>query len=138
MASAVDYCFATKYAAVKLSELAIGIGPFVVGPAVQRKVGLSAMSTLAIDATNWYSAEWAREKGLYASIYDTSEEMDDAIQKLCRKLALSHESATLELKKIFWEGTENWDNLLTERAKISGELILSSYSKDVIKKIKGK
>ena len=138
MASAVDYCFATKYAAVKLSELAIGIGPFVVGPAVQRKVGLSAMSTLAIDATSWYSAEWAKEKGLYASIYDTTEEMDEAVQKLCCKLALSHESATLKLKKIFWEGTENWDNLLTERAKISGELILSSYSKDAIKKIKGK
>ncbi|MEC8030585.1 MAG: enoyl-CoA hydratase/isomerase family protein, partial [Bacteroidota bacterium] len=92
----------------------------------------------AIDATSWYSAEWAKEKGLYASIYDTTEEMDEAVQKLCCKLALSHKSAILKLKKIFWEGTENWDNLLTERAKISGELILSSYSKDAIKKIKGK
>ena len=138
MASAVDYCFATKYAAVKLSELAIGIGPFVVGPAVQRKVGLSAMSTLAIDATSWYSADWAKEKGLYASVYDTTEEMDEAVQKLCSKLAMTHENATLELKKIFWEGTENCDKLLAERAKISGELILSSYSKDAIKKIKGK
>lgn len=137
MASAVDYCFATKYAAVKLSELAIGIGPFVVGPAVERKVGLSAMNTLAIDATTWYSAEWAKEKGLYASIYDTAEEMDEAVFNLCEKLALSHESATKEIKKIFWEGTENWDDLLAKRAKISGELILSSYSKDAIKKIKG-
>ena len=137
MASAVDYCFATKYAAVKLSELAIGIGPFVVGPAVERKVGLSAMNTLAIDATTWYSAEWAKEKGLYASIYDTAEEMDEAVFNLCEKLALSHESATKELKRILWEGTENWDDLLAKRAKISGELILSSYSKDAIKKIKG-
>ena len=128
--------FATKYAAVKLSELAIGIGPFVVGPAVQRKVGLSAMSTLAIDATSWYSADWAKEKGLYASVYDTTEEMDEAVQKLCSKLAMSHENATLELKKSFGRN-ENWDKLLAERAKISGELILSSYSKDAIKKSKG-
>ena len=70
MASAVDYCLATKGASVKLSELAVGIGPFVVGPAVERKVGLSAMSQLAIDATTWQSAQWAKEKGLYAEIYE--------------------------------------------------------------------
>ena len=50
VASAVDYCLATKFAAIKLSELAIGIGPFVVGPAVERKLGLAVMAQLAIDA----------------------------------------------------------------------------------------
>ncbi|MEC9158890.1 MAG: enoyl-CoA hydratase-related protein, partial [Bacteroidota bacterium] len=138
MASAVDYCFATKYASVKLSELAIGIGPFVVGPAVERKMGLSAMSTLAINATEWFSADWAQEKGLYSSVSETTEEMDAEVDALCKKIATSHDKATKELKKIFWEGTEHWDDLLSERAKISGGLILSNFSKEAIAKIKGK
>lgn len=138
MASAVDYCFATKYASVKLSELAIGIGPFVVGPAVERKMGLSAMSTLAINATEWFSADWAQEKGLYSSVSETTEEMDAEVDALCKNIATSHDKATKELKKIFWEGTEHWDDLLSERAKISGELILSDFSKQAIAKIKGK
>jgi methylglutaconyl-CoA hydratase len=132
MASAVDYCFATKYASVKLSELAIGIGPFVVGPAVERKMGLSGMSTLAINATKWFDAKWAMDKGLYAEIFETTEEMDEQINLLSDRLGKSHKKATTSLKKILWEGTEQWDNLLIERAKISGELILSEFSKNSI------
>lgn len=135
MASAVDYCFATKYASVKLSELAIGIGPFVVGPAVERKMGLSGMSTLAINATKWFDAKWAMDKGLYAEIFDTTEEMDEQINLLSDRLGKSHKKATTSLKKILWEGTEQWDNLLIERAKISGELILSEFSKNSISSI---
>lgn len=138
VASAMDYCFATKHAAVKLSELAVGIGPFVVGPAVQRKVGLSAMSHLAINATEWQSADWAREKGLYTEIYDSAEEMDKAIDELIEKLKNSNPEAMAMLKQIFWEGTENWDELLAERAAMSGKLVLSDFTKNAINKFKKK
>lgn len=138
MASAVDYCFATKFASVKLSELAVGIGPFVVGPAVERKIGTSAMSQLAINATEWYSADWAREKGLYADIYSTIEEMDEAIELLANKLANSNPEAMKLLKQVFWEGTENWDDLLSKRAAMSGELVLSDFTKNAINKFKKK
>ena len=138
MASAVDYCYATKFAAVKLSELAVGIGPFVVGPAVERKIGTSAMSTLAINATEWYPAEWAKQKGLYAEIYDSAEEMDAAIAELAGKLAKSNPEAMRLLKKIFWEGTENWDELLAERAAMSGTLVLSDFTRNAINAFKKK
>lgn len=138
VAAAVDYCFATKYASVKLSELAVGIGPFVVGPAVQRKIGVSAMSQLAIDATVWMPATWARDKGLYAAVFEDVAEMDLAIDTLAQKLALSHPAAMTQLKQIFWEGTENWDGLLSSRAEMSGRLVLSPYAKNAIAAFKGK
>lgn len=138
LASAVDYCFATKYASVKLSELAVGIGPFVVGPAVQRKIGVSAMSQLAINATEWQSAEWAREKGLYTEVFDSIEEMDTAIATLTQKLAKSNPEAMSMLKQIFWEGTEHWGELLSTRAAMSGELVLSDFSKSAISAFKKK
>jgi methylglutaconyl-CoA hydratase len=136
LASAVDYCLATKFADVKLSELAVGIGPFVVGPAVQRKIGLSAMSELAINATEWRSAEWAKRKGLYTEVFDSLEEMDLEIQKLAKKLASSNPEAMQKLKNIFWEGTEDWDKLLVERAKISGTLVLSEFTINAINSFK--
>lgn len=138
MASAVDYCFATKHADVKLSELAVGIGPFVVGPAVERKIGVSAMSQLAIDATGWQSAEWALNKGLYTHLFDTAAEMDEAIQKLAVTLAGSNPEAMSMLKTIFWQGTENWDELLAERAGMSGKLVLSDFTVNAINKFKAK
>lgn len=138
MASAVDYCFATKFAAIKLSELAVGIGPFVVGPAVERKIGTSAMSQMAINATNWYSADWAREKGLFASIHESAEEMDEAIDNLAATLSESNPAAMAMLKKVFWEGTEHWDDLLAERAAMSGELVLSTFTREAIEKFKAK
>ncbi|MEO0403742.1 MAG: enoyl-CoA hydratase/isomerase family protein [Bacteroidota bacterium] len=138
VASAMDYCFATKYASVKLSELAVGIGPFVVGPAVERKIGLSAMSQLAINATEWQTAEWAKIKGLYTDIYDSVEEMDKAIEELTSKLASSNPEAMMMLKKVFWQGTEHWDTLLAERAAMSGQLVLSDFTKNAIQKFKKK
>jgi methylglutaconyl-CoA hydratase len=138
IASAVDYCFATTNAAVKLSELAVGIGPFVVGPAVQRKIGLSAMSELAINATSWRSAEWAMQKGLYNEIYETSTEMDTAIQSLALKLSNSNPAAMQELKQVFWEGTEDWDTLLVSRASISGKLVLSDFTREAISTFKSR
>jgi len=138
LAASVDYCFATQSASVKLSELAVGIGPFVVGPAVERKMGMSAMSQLAIDATQWQSAAWAKEKGLYTNVFDTVEEMDAAIETLVTKLANSHPEAMHELKKIFWQGTDHWDQLLFDRAKISGRLVLSDFTKNAIAAFKTK
>ncbi len=138
LASATDYCFATKFADVKLSELAVGIGPFVVGPAVARKIGNAAMSQLAINATEFKSAYWAREKGLYADVFDTIEEMDAAIDQLSERLSKSNPEAMSMLKKIFWEGTENWDTLLLERAAMSGKLVLSDFTKNAIEAFKAK
>lgn len=138
LASAVDYCYATKHSAVKLSELAIGIGPFVVGPAVERKVGTSAMSQLAINATEWRSADWAAEKGLYAEVFDSAEEMDKGIDTLAKKLAHSNPEAMKLLKNIFWQGTEHWDQLLSDRAAMSGELVLSDFTINAINAFKKK
>lgn len=138
LASATDYCFATNRAEVKLSELAVGIGPFVVGPAVERKIGLSAMSELAINATEWRSAQWAKDKGLYTEIYEDSATMDSAIETLSLRLAQSNPEAMAELKKVFWQGTENWDELLVSRAAISGRLVLSDFTRNAISAFKAK
>lgn len=138
LASSVDYAFATEEASVKLSELAVGIGPFVVGPAVQRKTGLSCFSQLAIDATEWRSADWAKSNGIYAEIYRSAEQMDEAIQTLAVRLSKSSPEAMAELKGIFWEGTDHWDTLLMERAAISGRLVLSEFTRNAINKFKAK
>ena len=138
MASAVDFCLATKFASVKLSELAVGIGPFVVGPAVERKIGTSAMSMMAINATEWYSANWAREKGLYADVFEDAEQMDEAIETLANKLASSNPEAMRMLKQVFWEGTEHWDVLLSDRAAMSGKLVLSDFTRNAIQAFKKK
>ena len=138
LASAVDYAIAVEGAEVRLSELAIGIGPFVVGPAVQRKIGLSAFSQLAIDATMWRNADWARRKGLYAELHSSIENMDESIHRLSNLLAHSSPEAMAEMKKVLWQGTEEWDRLLPERAEISGRLVLSNFSKTAIEKFKSK
>jgi methylglutaconyl-CoA hydratase len=136
LAAAVDYAIATEAAEIRLSELAIGIGPFVVGPAIERKIGVSAFSQLAIDATTWRNADWARRKGLFAELHTNAEGMDESIIRLSNLLAHSSPQAMAEMKKIFWRGTEHWDKLLIERATISGRLILSEFSKNAIEKFK--
>jgi len=138
IASAADYTFATEAAAVKLSELAVGIGPFVVGPAVERKVGTSAFCQMTINATEFHPAQWAKEKGLYAELYATAADMDKGIDTLATRLAGSNPEAMSMLKKIMWEGTENWDTLLIERAGMSGTLVLSEFTVNAINKFKQK
>jgi methylglutaconyl-CoA hydratase len=138
IAASADYTFATESASVKLSELAVGIGPFVVGPAVERKVGTSAFCQLTINATEWQTAQWAKEKGLYAEVFTTAAEMDKGIESLAGKLATSNPEAMSMLKKIMWEGTENWDTLLIERAGMSGKLVLSEFTVNAINKFKQK
>ena len=138
LASAVDICYATDFASVKLSELAVGIGPFVVGPAVERKVGRSAMSQMAINARKWYPASWAQEKGLYDEVFSSVGEMDAAVEELAGQLANSNPEAMEELKKIFWSGCDDWDELLVERAMISGRLVLSDFTRNAINAFKKK
>ena len=138
LASSVDYCFATKFASVKLSELAVGIGPFVVGPAVERKIGLSGMSELAINATEWRDAQWAHNRGLYYHLHDTVEEMDQEISALIERLKGYNPEAMSELKRVFWRGTEDWDSLLAERAAMSGKLVLSDFTRNAIQAFKKK
>ena len=135
LAAATDYCLASDKAAVKLSELAVGIGPFVVGPAVERKIGASAFAQLAIDATEFRSAEWARDKGLYAEIYGYDDSLDAAVAALAARLAAASPEATRELKQVLWVGTEHWAKLLPERAAISGRLVLTEATQQFIKKV---
>jgi len=138
LAAAVDYAIAVEGADVRLSELAVGIGPFVIGPAVERKIGTSAFSQIAIDAAMWRNADWARRKGLYAELHPTVEGMEESISRLANQLAHSSPEAMRELKRVFWQGTEHWDELLTQRAEISGRLVLSNFTREAIAKFKAK
>ncbi|MBL0356542.1 MAG: enoyl-CoA hydratase/isomerase family protein [Chitinophagaceae bacterium] len=138
LAAAVDYAIATDGADVKLSELAVGIGPFVVGPAIERKIGAGAFSALAIDASGWRNSDWAKRKGLFSELHQNTESLNEAIHRLSNTLAHSSPEAMAEMKKIFWKGTEHWDVLLKERAAISGRLVLSSFTKNAIEKFKAK
>ena len=138
IACSADYSFAVDSASVKLSELAIGIGPFVVGPAVERKIGSSAFCQLTINASEWQTAEWAKQKGLYNQVFSNIEEMDKGIETLSQILASSNPEAMEMLKKEMWKGTENWDQLLIERASMSGKLVLSDFTINAINKFKQK
>ncbi len=138
LAAAVDYAIAVDSAEIKLSELAVGIGPFVVGPVIEKKMGTSAFSQLAIDAAMWRNADWARRKSLFAEVHPTVEGMDESISRLSNQLAHSSPEAMSELKGMFWKGTENWDELLSQRAEISGRLVLSNFTKEAIEKFKTK
>lgn len=138
LVAAADYVVATENADIRLSELALGIGPFVVGPAVERKIGNSAFSQLTIDAAMWRNAQWAGRKGLFAEVHATIDGMDESISKLKHSLIHSNPQAMSEIKKILWRGTENWDQLLPERAAISGKLVLSSFTREAIQKFKVK
>lgn len=138
LASACDYVFATKNASIKLSELAIGIGPFVIEPAVSRKIGNTATTALTLDTTNWKSAQWAHEKGLFTEIFETKALMQEALNTFTNQLSNYNIDALVALKKLFWQNTDHWQTLLPERATISGELILSEFSKNALQIFKSK
>ncbi len=138
IASSADYCFALNTASCKLSELAVGIGPFVVGPAVERKIGKAAFCELTINATQWRTAEWGNQKGLYNQLFESTADMDIAIYELATTLATSNPQAMAMLKSIMWQGTENWDTLLLERAGMSGTLVLSDFTVNAIHAFKNK
>jgi methylglutaconyl-CoA hydratase len=133
--AACDYALATTESAIKLSELAIGIGPFVIEPAVSRKIGKSAMAEMTLE-TEWKSATWANQKGLYAKVFETATELDTEITAFANKLASYNPEALSEMKKVLWEGTEHWNTLLYERAEISGKLVLSDFSRKALNQLK--
>ncbi len=132
--AACDYVLATQEANIKLSELAIGIGPFVIEPAVSRKIGKTALAELSLAASEWKSAAWAKEKGLYANTFESIEKLDEAITVLVNQLASYNPEALVEMKKVLWEGTAHWDSLLLERAAITGKLVLSEATKSALKR----
>ena len=134
--AACDFAFAYQDAAIKLSEIAIGIGPFVIEPAVSRKIGKIAMIEMTLQPNTWQTADWAKDKGLYADIFDSQDEVSEATIKLAKKLASYNPDALGEMKKVFWQGTENWDDLLYERAAISGKLVLSDFTKEALGQFK--
>jgi methylglutaconyl-CoA hydratase len=136
LAAATDYCMASKFASIKLSELNLGIGPFVVGPAVERKLGTSGMSQIAIDANSFYSAAWARDKGLFTHVFETTEELDTEVRIFAENLCKYNMQSMKEMKKMFWKGTADWDLLLAERATISGNLVLSDFTKNTLERFK--
>jgi methylglutaconyl-CoA hydratase len=132
IAAAADYAIALTGADIKLSELEIGIGPFVVGPAVERKLGLSAFSQLAIDASSWRTAEWAKTRGLYSEVHANIQDLDESLERLVNRLSHSSLQAIREIKKILWHDTSHWDQLLAERAKISGSLVITPMAQKAI------
>ena len=136
IASACDYTLAAKKASIKLSELAIGIGPFVIEPVVSKKIGKTAMAEMTLAAHEWKTADWAAAKGLYANTFETIEELDAAIADFSTKLSSYNPEALLEMKKVLWEGTQHWDTLLLERAAISGKLVLSDFTRKALSQFK--
>lgn len=136
LAAACDYVFATEHASIKLSEFTIGIGPFVIAPAVERKIGVSGLTELTLAATEWKNAYWAKEKGLYARVFESLSEMDAEVHLLANKLASYNPKALSQMKKVLWEGTDHWKDLLSERAEISGKLVLSNTTKKALEKFK--
>lgn len=134
LAASCDYVFATESASIKLSELTIGIGPFVIEPAVKRKIGLAATSDLTLDAKNWKTAYWAKEKGLYSKVFENLKELDDELLYFTKNLASYNPKALNEMKNVLWENTNHWDELLIERAEISGALVLSDFTKNSLAK----
>lgn len=138
LAAACDYCFATENASIKLSELAIGIGPFVIEPAVTRKIGFPAMSEMTLEAETWKSAQWAKEKQLFTQVHSTIQEMDEAIESFTTRLSSYNPEALYEMKKVLWKDTEHWDTLLKERAGISGKLVLSDFTVNALNAFKSK
>lgn len=138
LAAATDYCMASKWASIRLSELAVGFGPFVIGPAVERKVGAAAFSKLSLTPAEWQTAEWAKQQGLFQEVFDTTEQLDAYLDHFCQTLCSYSPEALAELKKIFWQGTDHWEELLPARAAISGRLSLSEFSKQAIAAFKNK
>ena len=136
LAAAADYCLASQFALIKLSEISIGIGPFVIEPAVSRKIGATAFSEMTIDAETFFSAEYAKQKGLYANVFETTEALDEAVIDLATKLAAYNPEALKELKQVLWQNTKHWDTLLIERAEVSGKLVLSNFTKETLKRFK--
>ena len=134
--AACDYVFATEDASVRLSEISIGIAPLVIAPAVERKIGPGGLAELSLSPSSWQNAYWAREKGLYANVFSSIKEMDKELDLYASQLAALPSAALQAMKKVLWEGTEHWDQLLFQRAEMSGQLSLTPETKEILARIK--
>ncbi len=130
--AAADYAVASSGAAVRLSELALGIGPFVVGPVIQRKIGVGAFQALAVDAVGWRDAEWGERHGLFAQVVSDHEALEGTVAALAERLASSNPDAIARMKGTFWQGTDDWEALLEKRAEMSGVVVLSDFTRNAI------
>jgi methylglutaconyl-CoA hydratase len=128
--AASEYAIASEDAALRLSELAVGIGPFVVGPVIERRIGRAHFTAMAVDV-EWRNAHWGERSGLFAQVVVPSA-LDDAVDTLARRLAAANPEAMTAMKRTFWEGTDDWATLLLERAAISGRLVLSDHTRRAI------
>ena len=129
--AASDYAIASGRASVRLSELAVGIGPFVVGPVIEHKIGRGAFSAMALDA-DWRDAAWGGQHGLYAKVFDTPAELEASVEAFVTQLVTANPEAAAQIKRITWAGTESWEQLLEERAGMSGRMVLSEYTRSAI------
>ncbi len=136
LASACDYVFASENASIKLSELAIGIAPLVIAPAVERKIGVAALSELSLFPTEWKNAYWAKEKGLFSKVFDNLKVLDHELDLFAEKLSSYNPEGLEDWKKVLWKGTDDWDTLLIERAALSGKLALSEFTRNALAKFK--
>lgn len=136
LVAASDYAMATEAASIRLSELSIGIGPFVIAPAIQRKMGIAALSELSLAPHEWKTAYWAKEKGLFARVFEDISDLDKEVDIFVEKLASYNPDALYEWKKVLWKDTSHWGELLSECAAISGELVLSDFTKKALKGFK--
>ena len=137
IAAAGDYTLAVREASCKLSELAVGIGPFVVGPVIEHRIGRGPFAAMAIDA-DWRDAEWCERHGLYARVFEDVGALDAGVDALARTLASSNPAAMSALKRVFWDGTSSWEEMLRVRARMSGELVLSDHTRAAIAKFKAR
>ena len=138
LAAACDYCFATEFASVRLSELGVNMGPIVIAPAVQRKIGLAAFTELTFNPDQYRDAQWAKTTGLFQEVYSDLPAMELAVKTFTERLITYNIEALSALKLILWEGTDHWGDLLYERADLSGKLVLSEETKAGLQAFKNK
>lgn len=129
--AAADYAIANRTASVRLSELAVGIGPFVVGPVIEHRIGRGPYGAMSLDA-DWRDAAWAERHGLYAAVKESIPELDAAVGTFAAKLATANPEAVATIKRAVWAGTEHWPKLLDERAAMSGALVLSDFTRKAL------
>jgi len=134
--AACDYTIATKAAQVRLSELAIGIGPFVIAPAVARKIGTAALTSLALQPNQWKTAEWALQNGLFTEVHLDFDAANQAALEKANQLALYAPEAVAELNKTLWANTDHWAELLPKNAEISGRLLLLPETQTTLQQLK--
>lgn len=135
--AASDYSIAVRDAAVKLSELQVGIGPFVVGVAIERKLGLAPFQALGVHA-DWHDAAWCERHGLYSMVCDDVAALDAAVAAHAKRLAASNPEAMREMKRIYWEGSERWEAAMDERAAMSGRMVLSDFTRKALEKFRAR